>query len=57
MLLAMVLREQRAPQVARADGKPDRLPLLTGLLGPTRNLVAMVGLLSFGIWSGGTNDE
>jgi histidine kinase/histidine kinase/DNA gyrase B/HSP90-like ATPase len=50
MLLAMVLREPRASQITRADRRPDRLPLLTGLLGLVWNLVAMVGLLSLGFW-------
>jgi signal transduction histidine kinase len=50
MLLAMVVREPRAARIARADRKPDRLPLLTGLLGLVWNMVAMVGLLSFGVW-------
>jgi signal transduction histidine kinase len=49
MLLAMVLREPRAAHPARADGRPDRLPVLTGFLGLAWNLVAMVGLLSFGL--------
>ncbi|MBO0783821.1 MAG: hypothetical protein J2P37_33860, partial [Ktedonobacteraceae bacterium] len=50
MLLVMVLREPCASQIARAERKPDSLPLLTGVLGLAWNLVAMVGLLSIGGW-------
>jgi signal transduction histidine kinase len=50
MLLTMVLRDPCASRAASADERPDRLPLLTGLLGLAWNLgaLATVGLQSLG---------
>ncbi len=51
MLLAMVLNQSRTPAPAGAAGKPDRLPLLTSLLGLAWNLgaLATVGLHGLGV--------
>ncbi|MGH9839734.1 MAG: sensor histidine kinase [Blastocatellia bacterium] len=51
MLLVMVLSQSRTPAQVGAEGKPDRLPLLTSLLGLAWNLgaLATVGLHGLGV--------